>query len=67
MVFARRSPSAQLLVEETAEDVAALAYGPADPLHEQEPARSKSNKLSPQTGTLIHQGQLEERPDGQLT
>lgn len=52
MVFARHSSSAQLLVEETAEDVAALAYGPADPLQEQEPARSKSNKLSPRPKPL---------------
>lgn len=41
VVFAGGSPSAQLLVEEAAEDVTALAHGPAHSLQQQEPAGRK--------------------------
>lgn len=51
IVLASCSPPAQLLVEETAEDVSALAHGAAHPLQDQEPVgrkvRRSNTKMKP--------------------
>lgn len=54
VVLARGSPPAQLLVEETAEDVSALAHGAAHPLQDQEPVgrragNSETDRKHPRT------------------
>lgn len=44
VVFTGGSPSAQLLVEETAEDMTALAHGATDSLQDQKPVSRKAPK-----------------------